>query len=54
MKDRPIGDYENAQRAYAQGEYTLPVQCGECYNWYDAADDSQCPQCGSEEIVGDR
>lgn len=40
----------------AMDEYDVPVQCGKCYAWYDAAEamDGTCPHCGSDEIVGDR
>jgi rRNA maturation endonuclease Nob1 len=44
-------DYEQAQ-----DEYIVPVQCGACYEWYDADEELSgfCPVCGSDEIVGDR
>jgi hypothetical protein len=37
-------------------EMDVPVQCGSCYQWYDALEnvDGEFPLCGSDEIVGDR
>ena len=31
-----------------------PVQCGECYNFYDPKENDFCPVCDSDEWVGDR
>ena len=38
----------------ASREYDAPVQCGDCYQWYDAAANANCPNCGSIETVGMR
>ena len=32
----------------------VPVQCGECYVWYDGLAYGKCPICDSDEIVGNR
>jgi rRNA maturation endonuclease Nob1 len=34
--------------------FDCPVQCGDCYGWYDLNKSEECPVCGSTEIVGDR
>jgi hypothetical protein len=34
--------------------FTAPIQCGTCYQWYDAAESGSCPLCNSDEVVGDR
>jgi hypothetical protein len=34
--------------------FTAAVQCGSCYQWYDAAESPSCPLCDSDEVVGDR
>ena len=34
--------------------FDIPVNCGECYCYYDAAENNLCPVCGSDEVVGDR
>lgn len=31
-----------------------PVQCGDCYVWYDPRANSVCPICGGDEWVGSR
>jgi rRNA maturation endonuclease Nob1 len=50
MSNKQPQDFEEAQDAFV-----VPVQCGSCYTWYDAAEDlGECPVCGSDEIVGDR
>ena len=39
---------------YAEKHYDVPVNCGECYHWYDITENSTCPLCGSDELVGNR
>lgn len=48
-----MGDYCNTLDE-AVKEFEIPVQCGECYVWYDNHKDEICPICFSDEIVGDR
>ncbi len=31
-----------------------PVQCGDCYVWYDPTENGVCPVCGGDEWVGSR
>lgn len=38
----------------ASREYDAPVQCGDCYSWYDASYHATCPNCGALETVGMR
>jgi len=42
-------DFEEAWKIF-----DVPVQCGECYTYYNPVQDPTCPQCGSEEWVGSR
>lgn len=39
---------------YALDAFTAAVQCGSCYQWYDAAESGSCPNCDSDEVVGYR
>jgi rubrerythrin len=39
---------------YAENNFSIPVNCGECYAWYDIDNNSVCPLCGSDELVGNR
>ena len=41
-----------AEKAF--DSFSSPVQCGDCYNWYDAVSDFPCPCCGGEDWVGSR
>ncbi len=38
----------------ATDTFDVPLQCGECYVWYDGSDGGCCPLCDSDEIVGSR
>ena len=55
MKDKKhktkkfTNDFEEAWRIY-----NPPVQCGDCYVFYDAQKNDKCPVCGSDEWVGSR
>ena len=31
-----------------------PVQCGDCYLWYNPRNHDECPNCGGKEWVGCR
>ena len=42
-------DFEEAWKIFVS-----PVQCGECYCFYDPQLNNYCPCCGSDEWVGDR
>lgn len=39
---------------YAFNKFDSPVNCGDCYQWYDITKHEKCPCCGSHELVGDR
>jgi hypothetical protein len=43
---------KDAQRF--SGSKPIMVECGECYTKYDLRVNENCPNCGSEEIVGVR
>lgn len=47
-----LGYTDDMETAF--GAFTAPVQCGGCYQWYDAAEGGSCPLCDSDEVVGDR
>ncbi|MDA3809646.1 MAG: hypothetical protein PF518_04870 [Spirochaetaceae bacterium] len=34
--------------------FDAPVQCGDCYVFYDPAVSGKCPLCGGDEWVGSR
>lgn len=34
--------------------YNPPVQCGDCYVFYDPSKNDKCPICDSDEWVGSR
>lgn len=34
--------------------YSAPVQCGDCYVYYDPTAHENCPNCGGEDWVGSR
>ena len=36
------------------GRFAAPVQCGECYMFYDATLHTLCPCCHSPVMVGSR
>ena len=38
----------------AMDMFDVPIQCGECYVWYNGTEDGNCPLCDSDEIVGNR
>ena len=49
MAERKIETWDEAEEAF-----DVPVQCAECYTFYDAVGNTECPTCGSTDIVGDR
>ena len=52
LEGETIGYTDNMNDAMEA--FTAAVQCGNCYQWYDAVESGSCPLCDSDEVVGDR
>ncbi len=50
-KEKPLSvtDHDEAFKLW-----NPPVQCGDCYVWYDPMEHDECPICDSQEWVGSR
>ena len=50
-KEKPltVTDHDEAFEVFES-----PVQCGDCYTWYEAINHDACPICGGTEWVGSR
>ena len=51
-KDKKQGFSEDMDVAFKL--WNPPVQCGDCYIWYNVKRFKECPICGGKEWVGSR